>query len=67
MTFNKPNTSKNNLQSSYGGEDSTIGKALDRKSISFAYSSGYPAFLKSNGPFKIYNHHKEKGLLENRK
>lgn len=38
-----------------------IGRALNRKTISNAYHSEYPRFLKSQGPFKIYNHYEVKG------
>ena len=33
-----------------------IKKALNRKVISSAYHSNVPVFLKSNGPFAIYDH-----------
>lgn len=43
-----------------------IGNALERKTISDQYhSSAYPQFLRSNGPFKVYNHAEHKGSIEN--
>jgi hypothetical protein len=44
--------------------DQMIGNAFERKTISDNYhSSVYPQFLRSNGPFKVYNHAQEKGSL----
>ena len=41
---------------------SLIGLALSRKQISKSYHyNAYPYFLKSNGPFKIYDHAAAKG------
>lgn len=39
-----------------------IGQALDRKKISNSYhNNAYPYFLRSQGPFKVYDHAKAKG------
>lgn len=39
-----------------------IGLALDRKRISKQYyNNAYPYFLRSQGPFKVYDHAKAKG------
>lgn len=39
-----------------------IGNALDRNVISKEYHQGaYPSFLRSNGPFKVYDHATKKG------
>jgi hypothetical protein len=38
-----------------------IGDALNRKTISKNYRVAYPLFMQANGPFKIYEHAKEKG------
>ena len=42
-----------------------IGDALNRKTTSENYSIEYPKFLRSNGPFNIYDHAKKKGLGNN--
>jgi hypothetical protein len=45
--------------------DKVIGNALERKTISDNYhSSAYPQFLRSHGPFKVYNHAEQKGYME---
>ncbi len=36
--------------------DQSIKRALNRKAISNAYHSTVPVFLKSQGPFAIYDH-----------
>jgi len=42
--------------------DNLIGLALDRKNISNQYyNNAYPYFLRSQGPFKVYDHAKSKG------
>ena len=39
-----------------------IGNALDRNVISKEYhQQAYPSFLRSNGPFKVYDHAHQKG------
>ena len=39
-----------------------IGQALDRKQISNNYHcQAYPSFMRSNGPFKVYDHAQTKG------
>lgn len=38
-----------------------ISRALNRKNVSYAYHTGYPGFLHSQGPYAVYGHSKHKG------
>ena len=49
------------FQSIIKDKSELIGDALNRKTISKNYRVAYPLFMQANGPFKIYNHAKEKG------
>jgi hypothetical protein len=40
-----------------------ISRALNRKNVSYAYHTGYPGFLNSQGPYAVYSHDKHKGEL----
>lgn len=42
-------------------ERNTIQKALDRKQMSYAYHTTLPTFLKSQGPFAVYDHALHRG------
>ena len=37
------------------------GRAFEQKEILGNYYTGVPAFMRSEGPFEVYNHHKIKG------
>ncbi|CDW91690.1 UNKNOWN [Stylonychia lemnae] len=56
-----PQQSQNQFQTqsqffqSYKSQDPKLNLSLGQ------YSQHYPAFLRSNGPFQVYNHHKVKG------
>ena len=46
------------------GDKKMIGSALDRHEINARYhSEAYPYFMKSNGPYKIYDHALTKGKM----
>lgn len=38
-----------------------ISRALNRKNVSYAYHTGYPGFLNSQGPYAVYSHSKHAG------
>jgi hypothetical protein len=43
------------------GNKHLIGQALDRHTIENSYNTIYPKFLRSQGPFCVYDHAKVKG------
>jgi hypothetical protein len=48
----------------YGGDQDIqriISNALNRKTVSVAYHTAVPQFLKSQGPFTVYDHAMHKG------
>jgi hypothetical protein len=57
-------TASNFLDSQWEGssDKKLLGAALNRHEINSQYhSKAYPYFMKANGPFKVYNHAKQKG------
>jgi len=44
-----------------GKKTQLIGQALERHTISNGYHQAYPSFLKSSGPFNVYDHARAKG------
>jgi hypothetical protein len=47
---------------SFHSQDEVITKALERKTISDKFHcAAFPQFLRSNGPYKVYDHAEVKG------
>jgi hypothetical protein len=63
MEFDRTNISEE--RGLYRHSDSKINniisRALNRKNVSYAYHTGYPGFMHSQGPYAVYGHAKHKG------